>query len=141
MSLEEMTETVRRLFTEIDGHNAGYLRAVASDDFVCRFPGAPGPLDQAGLIQIFDEFVAALPDVRHNIDDILAEGDRVVVRLTITGTHRGPLMGIPASNAAIRISAINQFRFADKRIAQQWVEADMLSMLHQVGAIPAATPA
>jgi predicted ester cyclase len=68
---------------------------------------------------------------------MIAEGDKVVQRWTFRGTHQGEFMGIPATGVQVILSAIEIFRLADGKIAEQWVEADNLGSLQQLGVIPA----
>jgi steroid delta-isomerase-like uncharacterized protein len=74
--------------------------------------------------------------VRHEVHDLVAEDDRVAVRLTVHGTQRGDLMGMPATEKAVSFGAMNFFRVADGAIAEQSATTDMLGMLRQLGAIP-----
>ena len=82
---------------------------------------------------------AALPDGRIEAHDVIAEGDLVAVRLTLSGTHTGgELMGVPPSQAAVEVDAQSFFRFGDEgRVAERWQSLDALTLLTQIGAIPA----
>ncbi|HEX5579663.1 MAG TPA: ester cyclase, partial [Candidatus Limnocylindria bacterium] len=79
---------------------------------------------------------AGLEDVRMTIEDVIAEGDKVVVRLTSHGRHAGAFMGLPPSGKAYDISEIHIFRVAHGKVAEHWRDADMLGMLRQLGAFP-----
>ena len=81
-------------------------------------------------------FFAAFPDIQHTLEDQLADGDRVAVRLTVAGTQTGEFQGLPASGKHVRIGSINIFRCEGGKIAEQWVETDSLGMLQQLGAMP-----
>jgi steroid delta-isomerase-like uncharacterized protein len=72
---------------------------------------------------------AAFPDVRITIEDMLAEGDRVMARVTIEGTHLGPFLGQPASGRVVRMAAINIYRVADGQIAERWDVQDLYGLL------------
>jgi steroid delta-isomerase-like uncharacterized protein len=78
----------------------------------------------------------AFPDFHLTIDDEIAEGDKVVKRWTVTGTHRGVFMGIPPTENYITITGINFYRIADGDIVETWWSSDALSMLQQLGVIP-----
>lgn len=67
---------------------------------------------------------------------MLAEGDKVAVRYTGSGTHQGDFAGIPASGKRVTIKGIDMFRMADGKITEEWLNFDQLSMLQQMGAIP-----
>lgn len=75
---------------------------------------------------------AAFPDVRITIEDMLAEGDRVMARVTIEGTHLGPFLGQPASGRVVRMAAINIYRVAGGQIAERWGVQDLYGLLRQM---------
>jgi steroid delta-isomerase-like uncharacterized protein len=83
------------------------------------------------------QFVAALrtafPDTHYTIDDELADGDRVVHRWTMRGTHEGPFRGIPATGKEVALTGISIYRVADGKLVEGWTSADMLALLHQLG--------
>jgi steroid delta-isomerase-like uncharacterized protein len=74
--------------------------------------------------------------VRFEIEDMIAEGDRVAVRLTAHAVHRGDFMGVPAAGKGYTIAEQHIFRITDGRIADHWHVADMLGMMRQLGAMP-----
>ena len=84
-------------------------------------------------------FYGAFPDLQHVIQDQVAEGDKVVSRLIVRGTHRGDFQGVPPSEKQIEMNAIAIHRLSGGRIAEQWVNADMIGLMQQIGAVP--TPA
>jgi predicted ester cyclase len=136
MSTEENTATIRRFFDELNKLNVAGLDDVCTPDFKLHFPGAPGALPREGAKQFFGMFFAAFPDIQHTLEDQLAEGDKVAVRLTIRGTQQGEFQGIPATGKAITMTSLNILHFANGKIAEQWVETDSLGLLQQLGAIP-----
>jgi steroid delta-isomerase-like uncharacterized protein len=75
---------------------------------------------------------AAFPDVGIAIDDMLAERDRVMARVTIEGTHLGPFLGQPASGRMVRMAAINVYRVANGRIVERWGVQDLYGLLRQI---------
>lgn len=75
----------------------------------------------------------AFPDYHETIEDIIVSGDRVSVRLTIRGTHTGPLPFAPATGRSIEITDQSIFRIEDGKIAEQWALTDQLSLLVQLG--------
>ena len=79
---------------------------------------------------------AGLADARMEIHDLIAEGDEVAVRLTSHGRHAGEFMGMSASDKEYAISEIHIFRIRDGKVAEHWRDADLLGMLHQLGAMP-----
>jgi steroid delta-isomerase-like uncharacterized protein len=75
--------------------------------------------------------IAAFPDQHMTIDDVIAEGDRVVVRSTLNGTHQGEMQGIPATGNPVSQPSITIFRLAKGKIAEGWFAADNLSKMQQ----------
>ncbi|MFF8029106.1 ester cyclase [Streptomyces sp. NPDC007896] len=80
----------------------------------------------------------AFPDLKWTVEDMRAEGDTVAVRYTMTGTHRGPFAGVEATGKAIRAESMAFYRLAHGRIVEERAQLDMLSILQQMGAVPAA---
>jgi predicted ester cyclase len=86
-------------------------------------------------------FEAAFPGYSLTAEDMIAEGDKVVVRTTFRGTHNGDFMGIPPTGKQVTIPVMLIYRIADDKIVQHWMQADSLSLLQQLGAIPAPASA
>jgi steroid delta-isomerase-like uncharacterized protein len=100
----------------------------------------PLPLDTTGaqaLKQVWAILLRAYPDLHVSVDDVIAEGDKVVTRNTVTGTHRGEYMGVPPTGKPVTYKEIFIFRFANGRIAETWGVVDVLAQLKQLGAFPA----
>ena len=97
-------------------------------------PLPPGPQGFRGFMAALR---AAFPDLHYAIEDMVAEGDRVVWRATLTGTHRGEFNGIPATNRTVRVSGMILSRLAAGQFAEDWSVVDMLGLLQQLGVIPA----
>jgi steroid delta-isomerase-like uncharacterized protein len=99
----------------------------------------PLPLETTGaqkLKEVFARLHRAYPDLHVTIEDLVAEGDRVVSRNTVTGTHQGEYMGLPATGKSVTYNEIFIARFAGGRIAETWGVVDVLSQMRQLGAIP-----
>ena len=136
MSREEQNKAVVRRYQEI--YNSDTLDAlpeVLSPDFKPHnlMPGVPPGL--AGYQMIQQGTLAAYPDFHVAIEDLIAEGDKVVMRFVITGTHTGaPFMGIPAAGVKIRVTGISIFQLQDGKIVEHWGEEDAAGWLAQLGA-------
>jgi steroid delta-isomerase-like uncharacterized protein len=101
---------------------------------------APVPTDATGaqaLKRVWDVLLRAFPDIHVAVEDVIAEGDRVVTRNTVTGTHQGDFLGLPATGKSVSYNEIFVVRFADGRIAEIWGVVDALSQMRQLGMIPA----
>jgi steroid delta-isomerase-like uncharacterized protein len=135
MSLEENKALIRRFYAEV--WNKGNLDAadeIFAKDYVRHDlrPGAglPGP---AGQKKIAAEFRAAFPDVRNEVDLMVAEGDFVVARWTTTGTHNGPWGEVPPTGKAMRFAGVNIFRIRAGRVVELWNHRDDLGLMQQLG--------
>ena len=114
--------------------DADAVRQQLAPDFVDHEmpPGTPrGP---EGAIEYRAMLHSAFPDLRIQIDDILAEGDRVAVRATWTGTHRGPMpmIPVPASNRSFRFTGMVFWRIHQGRIVERWATIDRLGLMQQL---------
>ncbi len=136
MSTERNLATVRRFFDEIHHHRLNVLNEFCAPDYVVHFPGTPGPLSREAIKPVWEQFFAAFPALSHTIEDIFADGDRVVIRMKIEGVQTGEFMGLPPTGRAISMSSINFVRCVDGLIVEQWNNYDALGMLQQLGAIP-----
>jgi steroid delta-isomerase-like uncharacterized protein len=97
------------------------------------------PTDATGaekLKEVFRTLHRAYPDLHVAVDDVIAEGDKVVARNTVTGTHRGVYMGLPPTGKSVTYDEIFIFRVAGGRIVETWGVVDVLSQLRQLGAAP-----
>jgi len=126
------TRFIQEVFVDADERAADELTA---PNFVPHsWPGVEPGVE--GLKKAQRRVSAGLEDARMTIEDVIAEGDKVVVRLTSHGRHVGEFMGMPPSGKAYDISEIHIFRIADGQVIEHWRDADMLGMLRQLGAFP-----
>ena len=83
----------------------------------------------------------ALPDLLMTVEDLIAEGDKVVTRWTARGTHQGELMGIPPSGNRVEVTGISVDRIEGGKFVEGWANYDALGMMQQIGAVPTAEQA
>jgi hypothetical protein len=98
------------------------------------------PIDATGaaaLKRVWELLLNAFPDLHVAIDDVIAEGEKVVYRNTVTGTHLGEYRGVPPTGRSITYEEIFIIRFAGGRIAEIWGVVDVFAQLQQLGVIPA----
>src|SRR4051812_20360507 len=121
----------RRFIDEIfaAGRVASVDELVTADFVSHGLPGSGPEVMKAAIERVG----GALSDVRFDIQDVIAEGDRVAVRLTSTATQSGEFMGMPATGRRYEIEEIHIFRVADARIAEHWHQGDMLGLMKQLG--------
>jgi predicted ester cyclase len=84
-------------------------------------------------------FEAAFPGYELSADDLIAEGDKVVLRATFHGTHRGDLMGVAPTGKSVTLPLIIVYRIADGKIADHWLAVDRMELMQQLGVLPAPT--
>ena len=136
MSTEETKAIGRQLMERLDQRDLEGVLALCTDDAIWH-GFAPLPLDNAGYRQAISAFLDAYPDSRFPIDDVIAEGDRVAIRHSLRGTNRAAFQDIPATGKQVKVNAIVTFRVVNGKVAETWLNADIMGMLQQLGAIPA----
>jgi len=109
---------------------------VFAADFVNHDPSVPDVINLDGLKGLVVMSRIATPDLRITIEDMIAEGDKVVARLSAIGTHKGDFMGIPPTGVQITNTRMITFRIADGKIVETWENYDMLGVLQQLGVMP-----
>lgn len=125
----------QRIMECLDQRDLDGVLALCADNTVWH-GFAPQPLDNAGYRQAISVFLDAYPDSRFPIDDVIAEGNKVAVRHRLCGTHRSAFQGIPPTGKPVNVRAIVTFHIANGKVAETWLDADLLGMLQQLGAIP-----
>jgi predicted ester cyclase len=142
MSPDENKALVRRFYEEIDAGNLAAMDDLVAEDYINHHPPPfPGLSEgRAGLKEAFQIFWDATPG-RHEIHDQIAEGDRVVTRLTAHGRHEGELPGpIPPTGSEIHMPAIAIHRIAGGKLAEHWSGTDELGLLVQLGVVSLPQP-
>ena len=139
MSTEDNKAIVRRF-------QGGMLEAIrtgspdpmlATVDPACAFdmPGMPSTVE--GMIQMLPAFRTAFPDLQVTVGEMIAEGDKVAYRLTVTGTHTGEFMGIQATGKRVTFTEMHIDQLAGGKLVRHDGDSDQLGMLQQLGVIPA----
>jgi steroid delta-isomerase-like uncharacterized protein len=131
--------TIARRFIEeiLDTGDWSSAAELLTDDVVMHHPSAPEPIRGREAVHGFlGVFRTGMPDLRLRVEDVTADGDRVAARWSAHGTHTAEMFGIPPTGREIDIHGISFFRFADGRIAEDWVEENTLGVLQQLGVIP-----
>jgi steroid delta-isomerase-like uncharacterized protein len=137
MSSEESKVIVRRFWGVWEEGNIDLVDELLAPDYVNHSPATPDqPTDPEGIKAVVGMFRGAMPDLRVIIEDMIAEGDKVVVRYTIEGTHERELFGVPPTGQRLSIKSISVERVSDGKIREHWRITDSLDMMQQLGAIP-----
>ena len=139
MTAEENKALISRYFEEIDARrDASVLDEFVAPDFIDHNPSPGFTPDLEGLKQSFVHFLAATPDGYHIVEDMIAEGDKVMTRISAYGTQTGELFGIPPTGKQIRTTGIAVHRIANSKIVEHWNEIDNLGTMQQLGVVPPA---
>jgi steroid delta-isomerase-like uncharacterized protein len=136
MSLEANKELVRRYQEAHNTNNLDALDTIVAEALIAHslMPGVGAGLEGGKLVH--QMAVGAFPDFHAEIEDLIAQGDKVVARMTFRGTHTGgPFMGIPPSGRTFAFSATSIFRVSNGKIVEHWGEEDSLGWLQQLGAM------
>jgi steroid delta-isomerase-like uncharacterized protein len=138
MGTEENKANARRFVEEaLNRGNTSVADELAAPSFVDHSlpPGVPPTVE--GIKRFVMQFRAAFPDLHYTIEDQIAEGDRIVQRLTGTGTMKGDFQGMPASNKSATWSEIHITRWENGKAAEHWGVVDQMDMLAQLGFVQA----
>ena len=133
-SLKALNYRWIRAFNERDWQTESELR---SPDVRAILSGMPGPLGPEAWTGFLAAFVESFPDSRITVDSCVAEGDSVVTRWTLTGTHQGEFQGIPPTGRQVVFTGIEYNRVSGGRFAEHWSMFDNVALLRVIGALPA----
>jgi predicted ester cyclase len=137
MSLEQNKALVRRLMEEdISGGNLDVADEIIAPDFYDHTnpPGLERGIEgHKGIVRLFR---TTFPDLEWRIEELIAEGDRVVARTTMHGTQLGGFFGLPPTGRRVTMTGVHIMRIADGKIAEHWGSNDDLGLMRQLGAIP-----
>ena len=133
MTPDESKDLIRRFYEEIGKGNIDAMDQFVAEDYIDHNP-APfvAATGLQGLKQSFKIFEKATPGY-HIIEDQIAEGDKVVTRLTSIGKHDGDLPGAPRTGNDMKMTSITIHRIANGKLAEKWSEKDMIALLTQLG--------
>lgn len=128
---------IRRFVEEVQNEkNWDTFDELNADDFV-NLSAPPGvPSDKEGGKMFLGAFISAFPDSHVTIEDMIAEGDRVVTKKTFHGTHTGELNGIAPTGNRVSIQYVDIMRVRDGQIVEHWLTMDQLSFMQQLGVMP-----
>jgi predicted ester cyclase len=137
MSTEQNKAIANRIPAEFSKGNIDILNQVVDPKAVDHAvpPGTPATVESTK--QFMTMLTTAFPDLRYQLEDVIAEGDLVVQRVTASGTMKGALMGMPATGKKAAWSEIHIVRMANGKVVEHWANVDQMSMLQQLGLMPA----
>ena len=137
MSTEENKAIAKQAVEAINAGDLSQLESLVAPDGADHAvpPGMPPTRESA--IQFLTMFRAAFPDLHYTLEDVIAEGERVVQRATASGTMKGEFLGMPATGKSATWTEIHIVRVKDGKIVEHWASVDQLGMLQQLGLAPA----
>jgi steroid delta-isomerase-like uncharacterized protein len=135
MSLEENKAIVRRYQEYYNTNNLNGLDEVIAFDVLMPkiMPNMPSGLE--GAKAVHEKTLIGMPDFKTEVQDLIAEGDKVVARVIMTGTHTGDFWGIPATGRQVEFTGVYVVRIANGKIVEHWGEEDGVSLLQQLGVL------
>jgi steroid delta-isomerase-like uncharacterized protein len=139
MSQQDNIAATERLGAAVNSGNLNELKTVFSPNVVDRDPASdqqPGP---EGFIHFFTGFRAAFPDLNISVEQLVADEENVAIAYTVTGTHQGDFLGIPATGRQIKARGVQIARFENGQIVERWGSSDQLGILQQIGVNPIAS--
>ncbi|ARS90336.1 ester cyclase [Natrarchaeobaculum aegyptiacum] len=132
------TELVRRDPEEIwtDG-SLEVIDDIFADSFVLHDPAAPDdPRDRDAYRSYVESYREAFPDVEYEVEDVIADDDRVALRYTARGTHEGSFMGLEPTGDHVEVSGVEIYRVEDEEIVEMWTNYDALGLFQELGVVP-----
>jgi steroid delta-isomerase-like uncharacterized protein len=134
---EKNKALISRFWEEVfNKRNLALIDELFAPNWVYHGPAGQEVHGPNGLKQYLAVYFKAFPDLHASIEDLVAEGNKVVSRATCSGTHKGELMGMPATGKTITIMVICISRFEGDKIIEDWELVDLFGILQQLGAIP-----
>jgi steroid delta-isomerase-like uncharacterized protein len=136
MSADENRAVVRRWVEAWNEKDLNAAEELLGLDYVRHDANLPEVVGPQAERQFVAGVIAAFPDLHLQTEQLVAEDDLVVIRVTVRGTHRAEFMGVPPSDRRVKFQAVEIYRLSDAKIAEQWVVTDILGLLQQLGAVP-----
>jgi predicted ester cyclase len=140
MTEEANKSAVRNLFASTDAaQGMAALDEIVAPNYTVHITGA-APLDREGMKAFGNSFYAACPGLSHTLEEVIADGDKVALRMTIRGSQTRSLVTpageLPPSGKSFEVMGQSMFRFEDGKVVEHWSTFDMLGFMQQIGAIP-----
>ncbi|OGP94707.1 MAG: hypothetical protein A2157_01180 [Deltaproteobacteria bacterium RBG_16_47_11] len=137
VSTEKNKAMVRRFWEEVfNERKLSLIDELFTTDWVYHGVGGLKVYGPEGLKQFLTEYHNAFPDMQVKVENLIAEGDKVVSHVTSRGTHKGELMGIAPTGKQVTVPVICISRFVDHKIGEDWEIIDLFGMLQQLDVIP-----
>jgi steroid delta-isomerase-like uncharacterized protein len=133
---EDNKAMTQRFIDRMNKHDLSAIDEFFDASFV-EHDVPPGmPPNREGMKQMFQMFLKGFPDMKMTVDHVVAEGDLVMIHLTTTGTNKGEMMGLPATNKVIKVQEMHLARVVNGKFVEHWGVEDQMTMLQQLGIMP-----
>jgi len=137
MSADDNKALARRFYDEVvNGGRLELIDELLAPDFVDHQPFPGVTPDRAGVREFFETVLPAFPDLRFDVEDLVAEGDKLAARVVVRATHRGEFLGIPPTGKEVSVSLVDLIRFEDGLAVERWGVTDTLALMEQLGGAP-----
>jgi steroid delta-isomerase-like uncharacterized protein len=136
MSVEENKAVIRRWFEASPKGDSATVRGLLAPNFVSYVGSSPPMRGFEAYEQFTAGFRNAFPDIQFTVDELIGEGDKVVARWTMRGTHQGNFQGIPPTGKKVAVSGMNISRLEGGKVVEDRAEMDALGMMQQLGVVP-----
>jgi predicted ester cyclase len=136
MSSPQNKDVALGWFSILNAHELHRAEGLFSPDYVLTM-GSEEHRGPNSIIAVVSSFYEAFPDLRFTTEDVLAEGEHVLVRWRVQGTHRGPLQGVAPTGRHVTWTGMSLLRIREGQVVEDRVEMDALGLMQQLGAVPA----
>lgn len=135
--LEKNKQVMQQFIRFINTGDRSIGETIIAPEVIFYAPTSPEPLHGfEGYMDVLRMMRSAMPDVQWNAEEVIAEGDKVMIRFTMSGTQTQPFMGMPATGKPVRVTAMNIYELKDSKIVREHSVPDLFSMLMQLGMLP-----
>ncbi|HEY7416119.1 MAG TPA: ester cyclase [Ktedonobacteraceae bacterium] len=137
MSTEENKAIARRCLEAITDKDFSVIDQLYAPTYIRHDPDSPQVRSREDYRQYLMGLCATFPDLHFTVDDVIAEGDKVVCRFSVRGTQTNPWRGLPATGKQVAITGINISHIAENKVVADWFNTDIFGLAQQLGVIPA----
>jgi steroid delta-isomerase-like uncharacterized protein len=134
---QENKQIVHQFFELLDQHDTERMGdlLVSNTNYSFHLAGMPSPVDWNEHKRLLAGVIDAFPDLHHDIVDMVAERDKVAVRLNVTGTHKGEFQGIPTTGKKLSLDEMGFMTIIDGKITEGWISSDTMRLMQQIGGL------
>lgn len=139
MSTEENKALVRRCMDLINQKNFAAINQMYASTYVRHDPNSPWVCNREDYKEDLNILTTVFPDLRFTVEDLVAEGNKVVCRFSIFGTHGTPWRGLPATGKQVMVTGVSISRIVEGQVIEDWFNTDIFGIAQQLGLIPSTT--